>query len=99
LCSSFFLLFSLRARAPRSTLFPYTTLFRSEEGLAVGIEHSAVEFGDRHRMVSPVFQLHALAGEGDQNGSTEPLARFFRHRRDSGRWNGQSKHNTTKHPR
>lgn len=55
-----------------------------EEGLTIGIEYGAVVFG-RYRMISPVFQLHALTGEGDQNGSTEPLARFFRQGRASDR--------------
>src|SRR2546427_7901251 len=35
-------------RPPRSTLFPYTTLFRSQERLAVEIAHRDDERGETH---------------------------------------------------
>src|SRR2546422_3120134 len=43
----FFFFFLMIRRPPRSTLFPYTTLFRSHDGagLVVGEVHPAVEHG------------------------------------------------------
>src|SRR5437660_11960639 len=37
LCSVLFFFFSMIPRPPRSTLFPYTTLFRSEEASRLGL--------------------------------------------------------------
>src|SRR4029077_929123 len=43
LCSPMFFFFVMIRRPPRSTLFPYTTLFRSRAGAAIG--HELVELG------------------------------------------------------
>src|SRR6266576_5462734 len=46
----FYLFFFLMIRRPpRSTLFPYTTLFRSAAGAAVDLRRAAHRHGDRHR--------------------------------------------------
>src|SRR2546425_13175580 len=37
----FFFFFLMIRRPPRSTLFPYTTLFRSELGHGLGLEHTS----------------------------------------------------------
>src|SRR5690606_41685378 len=37
--SSHYILFLMARRPPRSTLFPYTTLFRSRRGLLVSLKH------------------------------------------------------------
>src|SRR2546426_9501202 len=39
-------------RPPRSTLFPYTTLFRSPEETEVAVVERAQRFGKGHRVVS-----------------------------------------------
>src|SRR5437870_10356878 len=44
-----FFFFLMIRRPPRSTLFPYTTLFRSPDDLA----HAAVRARDRHRSAAP----------------------------------------------
>src|SRR5437879_13749810 len=38
ICSFFFFFFLMIRRPPRSTLFPYTTLFRSTMSTSVGVE-------------------------------------------------------------
>src|SRR2546429_8555920 len=69
-------------RPPRSTLFPYTTLFRSQEEVADALRTLAIEaertgqplgLGDRDRLAAwPHVQLHALTYERleltDQSG-------------------------------
>src|SRR5438132_6727734 len=61
---SSFLFFLMIRRPPRSTLFPYTTLFRSCRALYnEGLEHLPVEPGHRGR-VQPRFQVeHARSEE------------------------------------
>src|SRR2546430_12082761 len=46
-------------RPPRSTLFPYTTLFRSRDGLArAGLAHHAERAAVLQRQVHPVDRPH-----------------------------------------
>src|SRR3712207_8419461 len=57
-------------RPPRSTLFPYTTLFRSEAGRLGGVEAAVVEVGlvddladpPEHGVVEAVHAQHRLEG-------------------------------------
>src|SRR5688572_31182974 len=50
--SSYIFFFFMIRRPPRSTLFPYTTLFRSRRGSrGLRDEDRAREIGDRHRRV------------------------------------------------
>ena len=47
-------------RPPRSTLFPYTTLFRSEEELPTGMYWASVRLASNERVIASVdFQLEA----------------------------------------
>src|SRR5258707_13043905 len=55
--SSLFFFFLMIRRPPRSTLFPYTTLFRSRFGMVV-----TVGGGDRHGFP----QMPSLAGLGSE---------------------------------
>src|SRR5256885_12606950 len=48
-------------RPPRSTLFPYTTLFRSLVLLAVGAQLHAVAFGHHERDLQDVDRVQAQA--------------------------------------
>src|SRR2546422_2378794 len=50
-------------RPPRSTLFPYTTLFRSVREAVRGIESSALKERARHETILPFTRL--LAGPAD----------------------------------
>src|SRR5205085_10529861 len=65
---SFFFFFLIIRRPPRSTLFPYTTLFRSEVGnrlvvfLEIGVNVAAIE--DRVRIVR--LEAHRLVIVGDR---------------------------------
>src|SRR5438034_7288731 len=57
-------------RPPRSTLFPYTTLFRSETGRFERIKNSVAGLSADHRLqaVLIAFAFGAfLEGEGDQH--------------------------------
>src|SRR5688572_32672127 len=55
-------------RPPRSTLFPYTTLFRSVE-LAAGVEaHGALELGEGGDAIA-VDREHAVAGRSEEHTS------------------------------
>src|SRR2546422_5733301 len=53
-------------RPPRSTLFPYTTLFRSREGLGLGDAHRALD-----RLAADVQRAHA-ARVADGDGRSAP---------------------------
>src|SRR5258706_13987767 len=59
----FFFFFLMIRRPPRSTLFPYTTLFRSL-GLAVGIElehlHERADEAGAHRSEEHTSELQSL---------------------------------------
>src|SRR5947209_14854816 len=52
-------------RPPRSTLFPYTTLFRSREERAVTVEDGEMAAAD---LDDPAFARRQLADLGDANG-------------------------------
>src|SRR3712207_8459565 len=69
-------------RPPRSTLFPYTTLFRSERGLAQG----ALE-GARHegagRAVRVVACKHAPFGSFQHAAASPPLVSTLRDRKST----------------
>src|SRR3712207_9588609 len=54
-------------RPPRSTLFPYTTLFRSEGGLADGDGDGAAGVGGDHAADDALGRLH-------RDGADAPLA-------------------------
>src|SRR5947209_11542620 len=62
-------------RPPRSTLFPYTTLFRSQDGFAhLGTNNRAVALGLRPEIhprdaANSVFKFHSF---GDNVAVTEP---------------------------
>src|SRR2546427_3371321 len=64
LCSSVFLLlfffFLMIRRPPRSTLFPYTTLFRSAGGIRIMIQ-AWRRVGDRLSLYLPVLLMGLLA--------------------------------------
>src|SRR5438309_8589324 len=50
ICASFFLFLLQIRRPPRSTLFPYTTLFRSADASRAGLANEKV--GERHVVVN-----------------------------------------------
>src|SRR3712207_8827755 len=58
-------------RPPRSTLFPYTTLFRSQHAIlparqlqeVIGLEDHVVEFQEGERLLPVEPQLHALEAQ------------------------------------
>src|SRR2546430_13528945 len=54
----YFFFFLMIRRPPRSTLFPYTTLFRSQQGRALGA-------GPRSRPGRPADELRGRRDEGD----------------------------------
>src|SRR3712207_8720645 len=56
-------------RPPRSTLFPYTTLFRSDAALDLRVRDARGEQGERHRLV--VRRLLVDAGPIDGARSEE----------------------------
>src|SRR5438309_6413617 len=58
-CMLFSFFFLMIRRPPRSTLFPYTTLFRSEEYIDEILEHMWVLREDAR------LSLHALQGLGE----------------------------------
>src|SRR3712207_7903443 len=64
-------------RPPRSTLFPYTTLFRSDVGRLRGPGQRGVEVGD----VEDVVAAERLAGLGERPVGDELLAVADAHRR------------------
>src|SRR3712207_8837913 len=57
----------MRRRPPRSTLFPYTTLFRSAD-LAVGGQAAPRHLGDRPGLVDQGRRRGQLAGEQVDDG-------------------------------
>src|SRR3989449_11101240 len=61
--SFFFFFFLMIRRPPRSTLFPYTTLFRSED-----LHHDAVA-AERAERLGDAF--HRRIGEGHETGAHE----------------------------
>src|SRR5438309_11779486 len=73
ICNFFFLI--LR-RPPRSTLFPYTTLFRSLEGEAVLATDEDVGKADRGFEVRLVGQLRWLPGKRSEEHTSELQSQF-----------------------
>src|SRR2546422_10613502 len=64
-CSLFFFFLMIR-RPPRSTLFPYTTLFRSADQVGIG--------GDRHLLENAsAVRAHRLGREGRSEEHTSEL--------------------------
>src|SRR3712207_2037837 len=59
-------------RPPRSTLFPYTTLFRSEPGVAAGPAREAVRIGERRRLIADAAQV--AGDDGAEGGPVVELA-------------------------
>src|SRR5260370_40006990 len=72
-CLSLFFFFLMIRRPPRSTLFPYTTLFRSQEKLAVERLHQT---HDSLRAYQPPEELASPLGK---SSASEPLStgRFY----------------------
>src|SRR2546425_11676094 len=80
----FFFFFLMIRRPPRSTLFPYTTLFRSpfalrflargpQQGFEAPAETTATCDGFRHAGTSGSGSAAGGAGEGAAPGSTRPI--------------------------
>src|SRR2546429_921327 len=62
--SLFCFFFLMIRRPPRSTLFPYTTLFRSQYGLALaGLLHAQGVRGGDHGHHAQAVQPHAVEGD------------------------------------
>src|SRR5947208_5861365 len=55
-------------RPPRSTLFPYTTLFRSRQGRKRGVRFSLIPVGHRVVIVGAVVSVAVLDG-GDRKST------------------------------
>src|SRR2546430_10708049 len=55
--------FLMIRRPPRSTLFPYTTLFRSEEHDGV---RAVLRFGEAEQIVEAVLELAAVQEPGER---------------------------------
>src|SRR5256885_10607340 len=62
-------------RPPRSTLFPYTTLFRSADRLAAGVGPG----DDHHRIRAPQLQVDRDHGSGQQGMAGAAEARSEEH--------------------
>src|SRR5205823_12730941 len=61
---TFFFFFLMIRRPPRSTLFPYTTLFRSANALQVVVGPQADQFAGEIRGALPAARAPAHAGSG-----------------------------------
>src|SRR2546422_9033831 len=64
-------------RPPRSTLFPYTTLFRSSLGLSRTVRDDRLPLG-RPRHVVRVRELRLEVGLGDRNEQRDEFRRRYR---------------------
>src|SRR2546429_4794250 len=64
---SFFFFFLMIRRPPRSTLFPYTTLFRSGEGRPRVVQHG--EHADERQDEHPGHRLLRLARRSEEHTS------------------------------
>src|SRR5258708_11026864 len=63
---SFFFFFLMIRRPPRSTLFPYTTLFRSQRVELVDEQHHVLALGDLvHHRLEALLELAAILGAGN----------------------------------
>src|SRR2546430_7147529 len=64
---NFIFFFLMIRRPPRSTLFPYTTLFRSLAEAGAHFPHLHLKTGRQSREGEiPFFQAHALLAESDE---------------------------------
>src|SRR2546429_2616114 len=69
-------------RPPRSTLFPYTTLFRSEPFRRSRIPHASCKAENTHRKGPPAVHsggglfLLAFEGKGDRKNTSELYSRL-----------------------
>src|SRR3712207_7557656 len=67
-------------RPPRSTLFPYTTLFRSVDGLHDDVLRAGAGVADEHgRQVALLLQLVRQPGDGDEDDQGVSPARSEEH--------------------
>src|SRR3712207_7035210 len=65
-------------RPPRSTLFPYTTLFRSQDGVSVAQASLVLRHADGIRLVrAGWFRAHAK--QDDTSASPQEIARSEEH--------------------
>src|SRR2546427_12905787 len=72
----FFFFFLMIRRPPRSTLFPYTTLFRSHDWVAIDAMHTVVGAGAREQIAEGAVAAERGVGGNDGNrGVTEGRAR------------------------
>src|SRR3989454_5546369 len=65
-------------RPPRSTLFPYTTLFRSQEHYGALIDEALGKLGSSFERVSFVFEENGEAAASASSGE-KPLQRSEEH--------------------
>src|SRR3989442_12730553 len=70
---SFLFFFLMIRRPPRSTLFPYTTLFRSPEDLLVTIPKPRLRSGDSNDETQFLLNTMSSSTELDRNGLTRCL--------------------------
>src|SRR2546427_12637141 len=70
----YFFFFLMIRRPPRSTLFPYTTLFRSPDQVGAAVERSgATLLHNRHRLIRRGAAVLAVGGVGDfTHGAVRP---------------------------
>src|SRR3712207_7111337 len=59
-------------RPPRSTLFPYTTLFRSAELAAREVEHGRVELVEAHRVAGAAVCGQRADAQADDADAQRP---------------------------
>src|SRR2546429_3441466 len=66
---SFFFFFLMIRRPPRSTLFPYTTLFRSLRLHALGIQRERAAAHDLAGRVGPAQRIHPAKQRSEEHTS------------------------------
>src|SRR5436190_18269171 len=75
-----FFFFSMIRRPPRSTLFPYTTLFRSYSALALPIDDRSVRCGKflacRHCLLGPCRQAKNLDRKSTRLNSSHTVISY-----------------------
>src|SRR5256885_13297899 len=69
LTSYFFFFFLMIRRPPRSTLFPYTTLFRSRSGDRAAREADYASEVERDVSLEPYLQSSVVSGAGDRKST------------------------------
>src|SRR3712207_7825222 len=60
-------------RPPRSTLFPYTTLFRSDGGLGIHVMRALVAAADHDRALAALFEGQGAGGRARSEEHTSEL--------------------------